>query len=157
MYSSSGPICAYFTSFLWWRRNFEIKNRLKDSFVPRFDCNANRVTRLGEFSPIYWVIAYLGHIFNYKRSQNCLATLLLCKRYVYIFDKKWVGLHFGRFWTNSSGHSVIPIMIAAMTKWIQLSVFLRSNRIGNRRQRSPAHTKAFIPGLPDVSRHNIPK
>jgi hypothetical protein len=38
---------------------------------------------------------------NYESRPNVGATFL---HDTYKFDKKWVGLHFGPFITNSSGH-----------------------------------------------------
>jgi hypothetical protein len=65
-----------------------------DKLFPTLGDTKIRVTGLGELSPI-------GHFFN-------LAIFLIAqsgtifggsteKSYALIFDKKWVGLHFGRF------------------------------------------------------------
>jgi hypothetical protein len=52
----------------------------------------------------------LGHSFlgcrffsKYKSSPN-YGYFFPGENYTFIFTKKWIGLHFGRFFTNSSGH-----------------------------------------------------
>jgi hypothetical protein len=60
----------------------------------------NRVTRLGEFSPI----GRLGNILgNDGRSANSWATFCLETSYVF-FGKNGLGNTLGDFFTNSSGH-----------------------------------------------------
>jgi hypothetical protein len=57
--------------------------------------SSSRVTRLGELSST-WAIAYSGQFLkNYRSSPNFWASFFLSKDYAF-FDKKWVGLHFGR-------------------------------------------------------------
>jgi hypothetical protein len=57
----------------------------------------NRVTRLGEFSPNRRFVS-LDRLFqNYTISPNVLATIYHGKIFVINFNKKWVGLHLGRF------------------------------------------------------------
>jgi hypothetical protein len=54
-----------------------------------------------------WVIAYLGQFFSeIKEVAQFLDYSLHSEDYLPInFDKPWAGLHFGPFFTNSSGHS----------------------------------------------------
>jgi hypothetical protein len=49
----------------------------------------------------------LGAVFfeNVRSSPHFCSTFFLSTDYVHInFDKNWVWQHFGRFFTNSSGH-----------------------------------------------------
>jgi hypothetical protein len=54
------------------------------------------------------VIAYFGQFLEKCISRpKFQATFFHGKSYALLlinFDKKWVGLHFGRFFSNSSGH-----------------------------------------------------
>jgi hypothetical protein len=58
-----------------------------------------RVTGLGEFSRIGWFFS-LGQFFNYKSSLNLSHFFPRCDSYALILAKKWVGLHFGRFFSH---------------------------------------------------------
>jgi hypothetical protein len=60
-------------------------------------------TRLGEFS-LFGSLFTLGSFINLKSSIS--ATIFHSKSYEIIVRKKAVGLHFWRFFTNSSGHPV---------------------------------------------------
>jgi hypothetical protein len=57
-----------------------------------------RVTRLGEFSPIGYLITFRQFFLNYRSSRHFWTTYLVLRRSLCITsDKKRVGLHFGRF------------------------------------------------------------
>jgi hypothetical protein len=65
-----------------------------------FDCLADRVTRLGEFSPN----ARFGKFFkNYTSNPKLWATLFQRIDYVLILTKNGLGYILGDFFTNSSG------------------------------------------------------
>jgi hypothetical protein len=51
-----------------------------------------RVTRLGEFSPIGWLLT-LSFFANDRNSANSSTTFPQCTSYAFIL-LKWVGLHF---------------------------------------------------------------
>jgi hypothetical protein len=57
---------------------------------------------LGAFLPTYWAIVYFGQYFENYRSSPIFTHFLQGKSYVLIkFDKKWVGLYFGRFFSQT--------------------------------------------------------
>jgi hypothetical protein len=57
----------------------------------------SRVTRLGEFSPIWAKCVLLEKYRSIHRTSN-VSTYLI------VLTKKWFGSHFGRFFINSFGH-----------------------------------------------------
>jgi hypothetical protein len=67
---------------------------VKWAFVARLVQHS--VTRLGEISQS-WAILFFGLLVeNYRSSPNFLATFFHEQNYA-LFEKKWVGLHFWRF------------------------------------------------------------
>jgi hypothetical protein len=68
--------------------------------------NGSRVTRMGEFSPIG---RFLSLEFFSKLSEVAyiIGYSFLWKKLCINFDKKWVGLHFGRF--LKSGHHLVTL------------------------------------------------
>jgi hypothetical protein len=65
---------------------------------------SGRVTSLGEFSPIGQFFLCAVFLKNYGRSPNFRDTIYHWASYVLAFTKNGFGLHFGRFFTNTSGH-----------------------------------------------------
>jgi hypothetical protein len=61
-----------------------------------------RATRLAGFLAV-WAMAYFRHFLKYRSSPNCGTIFPTAKMSCNNFDKKWVGLHFGRIFNNSSG------------------------------------------------------
>jgi hypothetical protein len=61
------------------------------------------VTRLGEFSPIGRSLI-LGSFCKIAEVVRILGLLFPWYKLCINFYKKWVGLYFGRFKKNSSGH-----------------------------------------------------
>jgi hypothetical protein len=53
-----------------------------------------------------WGLFILSSFLNYRSSPHFCATVFLGVDFVLILTKKRVGIHFGRFFTNSSGHPV---------------------------------------------------
>jgi hypothetical protein len=63
-----------------------------------------RVTRLGEFSPMYWAIVYFGQCFeNYGSNVNFLPTFLRGISCPFILTNHCLGHILGDFFTNSYG------------------------------------------------------
>jgi hypothetical protein len=92
------------------------------------------VTRLGEFSPIRRFF-YLVQFFFEKYLPHMFGLLLPTVN----FGKKWIGLHLGKFFTNSSGHpefSISPsfsgkphrVHYGAICCFSCRAFFLRANR-----------------------------
>jgi hypothetical protein len=60
-----------------------------------------RVTGLGELYYIGRLLPFGSCFENYQSNPHLYATFYHVKSYLHItFDKKWVGLHFGRFFHN---------------------------------------------------------
>jgi hypothetical protein len=59
---------------------------------------------LGELSPVGRLLTTgkLSKITKVAQKFGLLFSAV--KKHVLILRKKWIGLHFGRFFTNSSGH-----------------------------------------------------
>jgi hypothetical protein len=76
-----------------------------------------------------WTIFYFGQIYeNYRSRPKFGATFLLSWDYALImhqFRQKWVGLHFGSFFTNSSGH---PDFKQYVCTW-KMKIFVGSKRV----------------------------
>jgi hypothetical protein len=58
---------------------------------------ARRVTRFGQFSPIYIFDSLLWAIFKTLKTDQIFGQLFRRFRLCINFDKKMVGLYFGRF------------------------------------------------------------
>jgi hypothetical protein len=59
-------------------------------------CQGDRVTRLGEFSPIGRLFT-LGSVLKSTEEAQFIWRLFLHQKIRICFDKKWDGLNFGRF------------------------------------------------------------
>jgi hypothetical protein len=95
---------------------------------------ASRVTRRGEFSPIGWLFS-LGSFWKLRLQPKFLGYFFPQLRWCINFVKKWVGLHFGQFFS----HKLIR------SPWTRASLW------GSVLRQSSAR-----PGLPDLSQHIIP-
>jgi hypothetical protein len=67
---------------------------------------ARRVTRFGQFSPIYIFDSLLWAIFKTLKADQIFGQLFRRFRLCINFDKKWLGYISGVFFTISSGHPV---------------------------------------------------
>jgi hypothetical protein len=65
---------------------------------------ASRVTSLGEFSPIGWLLTLGSFLMTEVCSSNLWTTFSQCISNVSILTKNGLSYIFGEFFTNSSGH-----------------------------------------------------
>jgi hypothetical protein len=76
-----------------------IGGKLAQKNWPWTNCYLSRVSRLGEFSPIGWLLVYFEYLFvNHKSIQNIWAVFLPpLKSYVIILTKTCLGYILGDF------------------------------------------------------------
>jgi hypothetical protein len=67
---------------------------------------ANRVTKLGEFSPIGWLLILGSFLKITEIAQVVVATYFRCKSFVLVLRKDGLGNTLGDFFVNASGHPV---------------------------------------------------
>jgi hypothetical protein len=70
---------------------------------------------------MYWVIVFVGAVFfNYLQKQTTFWANLFHRKGLYAsILTKVLGLHFGRFFTNTSGHPAgHPVGEAAFKKYL---------------------------------------
>jgi hypothetical protein len=77
-----------------------LASKLRDGELKlRTEKYINRVTRLGEFSPI-WRLLTLSRVFQLQKWLKFLATFFTEKAIHYFLTTKWFGgmyIHFGHF------------------------------------------------------------
>jgi hypothetical protein len=91
-----------------------------------------------------WAIVYFGYIFkNFSSNPDFRAASFHCKIYLLILTKQWVWLHFGQFFTHSSGRAVLEVVLHSKVKAridkMCTSMFVRWNgSLGQRFLAKPA-------------------
>jgi hypothetical protein len=89
---------AFFFAVSYKVKNISYLLRPRKDFL-RYVGPRDRVTRLGEFSPIRRLFTLGSFLKKYKRKL-IFGLLNTAEKLCINFDKKWVGLHFGRFFRN---------------------------------------------------------
>jgi hypothetical protein len=102
----------------------------------------SRVTRLGEFSPTFWVIVFFGQFFKSTEVAKIFGHFFHRKSYVSILMKNGFGFILCDFFANSSGHPG-----AVLTPYVSsLVMIMIMGRLSSTRARGPCfNSPARIP------------
>jgi hypothetical protein len=124
-----GPSTTLHLPFIVWR----VKNWV-----------AGRVTRLGKFSPNGWLLSLGNYFENCRKSSHFWAIFETVR--LFNFDKKCLGLHFGRFYHKliwSPWWRVLRLVGAYIV--IRCSVINSDNSV---KSFQTAHQKIYLKAAP---------
>jgi hypothetical protein len=104
---------VYFSSFWYGIRRKIWHPWIQSATNPRVPpVQGDRIGRIF----VHWaIIVCFGQFFNRTSSPNFGILFSRYKLHMHRIRQKWVGQHFGRFFTNSSGHTA-PVKILSRTK-----------------------------------------